>query len=93
MYNLSPQLLALVNCRRFLISSNGTFYDHPQPETIARILKTGPGAELVFKYRSPEALAWDDDYLKGTWAYTTSYPDEANDGTISPWISSHDWTG
>jgi hypothetical protein len=72
-----------VNCRRFLISSNGTYFDHPQPETIARILKSGRGAELVFNYRSPEALVWNDDDLRGTWDYTTCYPDAATDGTIS----------
>jgi len=83
MYNLSPQLLKLVDCRRFLISSNGSYFDHPQPETIARILKTGPGVELVFNYRSPETLAWNDDGLKATWGYTTTYPPPAQDGTIS----------
>lgn len=83
MYNLSPELLALVACRRFLVSSNGTYFDHPQPETIARILKTGPGAEIVFNYRSPESLVWDDNDLRDTWGYTTTYPDEAGNGTIS----------
>jgi hypothetical protein len=83
MYNLSPELLDLVDCRRFLVSTNGSYFDHPQPETIARILKTGPGAELVFNYRSPESLVWDDAALKATWGHSARYPDQAANGTIS----------
>ena len=83
MYNLSTQLLGLVDCRRFLVSSNGTYFDHPDQETIARILKTGPGAELVFNYRSPEALVWNDNGLKSTWGYTTCYPQQTDNGTMS----------
>lgn len=82
-YNLSPELLALVDCRRFLISSNGTFFDHPQPETIARILKAVPHSDLVFNYRSTEALIWNDEDLMRDWHYRPIYPPENEDGTIS----------
>lgn len=82
-YNLSPELLALVDCRRFLISSNGSYFDHPDPETIARILKGGRGAELVFNYRSEETLIWLDDELMRKWRYTPFYPSEAENGTMS----------
>jgi beta-lactamase superfamily II metal-dependent hydrolase len=82
-FNLSPELLALVDCHRFLISSNGTFFNHPQPETIARILKAAPDSELVFNYRSTESLIWNDEGLMRNWHYTATYPSEARDGTIS----------
>jgi hypothetical protein len=76
-YNLSPELLALVDCRRFLISSNGSYFDHPDGETISRILTTVRGAELIFNYRSEEALVWLDDDLIDQWRYTPTYPAEA----------------
>jgi len=80
--NLSAELLSVVSCSRFLVSSNGSYFDHPHPETLARILTRGQGVELVFNYRSPEALAWDDDALKRRWSYRATYPAKANQGTI-----------
>lgn len=80
-YNLSPELLALVDCRRFLFSSNGSYFHHPDKETVARILATVPGSELVFNYGSAETQVWNDQVLMDEWDYRPTYP--ADDGTIS----------
>lgn len=82
-FNLSLDLLGLVECRRFLISSNGSYFDHPQPETISRILARVAGAELIFNYRSPESLVWSDPTLMHDWHFTSTYPSEKENGTIS----------
>ncbi len=82
-YNLAPSLLDLVDCRTFLISSNGSYFNHPDPETIARILKSVRNAELVFNYRSDEALVWQDDDLIAKWRYRPIYPSEKENGSIA----------
>jgi hypothetical protein len=83
MFNFSPRFLELVDCRRFLVSSNGSYFHHPQPETIARILDVVPQPELIFNYRSDESLLWNAGVLKDRHHYTATYPAEADNGTMS----------
>ena len=50
--NISQRLLDLIDCPRYLISTNGDRHAHPDPIAIARILvHGGPDKELVFNYR------------------------------------------
>lgn len=81
-YNLSQELLELVECRRFLISTNGSRHHHPDPEAIARVLIFGSESlELVFNYSEEEQGRWDDDGLRDEHSYTTVYPRD-EDGFI-----------
>jgi beta-lactamase superfamily II metal-dependent hydrolase len=83
--NTSPQLLQLLDCKRFLISSNGNFFHHPDRETIARIInESGPGIELFFNYRSNENKVWSNDYLQKHYRYKAHYPQQGQEGlTVS----------
>lgn len=83
-HNVSRELIELVDCRRWLFSTNGSQFHHPHAEAVARVLKFGRGdPELVFNYRSDETLAWDDPTLKRRHRYTTTYPAQADDGTVA----------
>lgn len=82
-HNLSNELLDLIDCDRYLISTSGARHDHPNEIAIARILKHG-GAEkeLVFNYRDRAAM-WDDAGLKDRFGYTVTAPErDAEDGFI-----------
>ena len=76
--NTSARLLKLVDCRRFLISTNGTRHHHPDQEAIARIVyrnqENSEPTELYFNYRTDQNSVWDDDELKEDWNYRTHYP-------------------
>lgn len=77
--NTSVKLLDLIDCRRFLISTNGTRHDHPDAETIARILyrnhQEEPPTELYFNYQTNKHnTVWDDEELQEKWNYRTHYP-------------------
>lgn len=75
--NTSPSLLNLLDCKRFLVSTNGNTFNHPDPETIARIIvQSGPEVELFFNYLSDETRPWNDEYLQGRYNYQTHYPAE-----------------
>jgi beta-lactamase superfamily II metal-dependent hydrolase len=80
--NTSPNLLELVDCRRFLISTNGARHDHPDQEAIARIVyrnhQVSEPTELYFNYRTEQNAVWDDEELKEEWNYRTHYPPEGN---------------
>jgi hypothetical protein len=76
--NTSVELLEMIDCRRFLISTDGSRHHHPDPETIARVvhrnhLEDEP-TELFFNFRSEENEVWDDRDLKDDWNYLTFYP-------------------
>jgi len=78
--NLSKDLLDLIDCKRYLISTNGKRHGHPDPVAIARILKYGgPQKELVFNYRSRAAL-WDLDGWRDTYHYSVAQPQPEQDG-------------
>jgi beta-lactamase superfamily II metal-dependent hydrolase len=78
--NLSKDLLDLLDCKRYLISTNGRRHGHPDPVAMARILKYGgPDKELVFNYRSRAAL-WDLDPWKDAYRYHVTQPAPDQDG-------------
>ena len=75
--NLSRELLDLLPAQHYLFSSDGTQFGHPDDEGVAAVLEFGrPGAELVFNYRNPRTLKWDDERLaEAGYEFSTCYPD------------------
>jgi beta-lactamase superfamily II metal-dependent hydrolase len=89
--NTNRELLDLVECQRFLISTNGSFYKHPDQEAIARILKYGAleysknsfaKAEVGFNYHKPRVAVWDDPQLKFKYQYETRFPTQPGEGLV-----------
>jgi hypothetical protein len=74
--NTSRSLLELLDARRFLVSSNGAIFHHPDVEAISRVLVTqGAGVELDFNYRTERTELWDDPTLQtpAEFDYTAVY--------------------
>jgi hypothetical protein len=78
--NLSASLMSQVRPRRILVSTNGDRFGHPDPEALARVVKSGAGMELVFNYRSEENEVWDNPGWKKSYGYSTWYPADDQDG-------------
>lgn len=78
--NTSTALLKLVDCRCYLISTNGSRHDHPDPECIARIVHANVAeaepTQLFFNHRSDQTEPWDDADLMADWNYEAHYPPE-----------------
>ena len=74
--NVTRELVALLDCRRFAISTSGAVFGHPDPEAIARVLQYGQvGAKtLHFNYASDRTLPWNDAALKAKWNYACVFP-------------------
>jgi glyoxylase-like metal-dependent hydrolase (beta-lactamase superfamily II) len=75
--NTSLPMLGLLDCRRFLVSTSGAIFCHPDIEAISRVIVTnGPDVELGFNYRTDTTNVWDDPVLQGDFAFpfTTQYP-------------------
>lgn len=74
--NVNREMIELIACRRFAISTSGVQFGHPDPETIARILKFGqPGTKTFwFNYASDRTIPWTDPALVAQWDYECIFP-------------------
>lgn len=73
--NNSPELLKLIQANKYLISTNGTMFEHPDAETIARLLVNKKSdVELWFNYDQQYNKIWGDIGLQREWRYQTFFP-------------------
>ncbi len=84
--NLDFDFLDAVDCPKYLFSSNGAYFKHPDREAVARVIKWG-GAEphLVFNYDTQHNNIWDNDSLREEYGYKTEYPESETDGATLEW--------
>jgi beta-lactamase superfamily II metal-dependent hydrolase len=81
--NLSRELLAIMDCPRYLISTNGSYFKHPTPEAIARILKFGGKHKTIyFNYDTKFTSPWKSAAYQGKYGYTAVYPAKGAAGTL-----------
>src|SRR6516164_6186605 len=80
--NTSPGLLKVLDCTCFAFSTDGSHHGHPDPETIARILRADSVRKktLIFNFRQDSTDVWDDDDLMARWNYECFFPDDRRDG-------------
>lgn len=82
--NVTEELLQLVKCRHFLISTNGSYFEHPSMIAIARVVKFGgKDATLHFNYRSDFNKVWSTRGLRDRYGYRVEFPDESVNGTLT----------
>jgi len=86
--NTSPELLGLLDCKHFLVSTNsagGFRSPHPHDETIARVIEgCGPGVELWFNYRTELTRPWGDQGLMQRHHYKYHNQDDGQHGLVVP---------
>jgi hypothetical protein len=59
--NTTPELLSLIECKQFLISTSGDVFGRPDASTVDMVLRqAAPGATLLFNYKSETTSAWGD---------------------------------
>lgn len=75
--NITGELLEWLPADRYLFSSDGGYYDHPEDTAVAKVISYAPdGAELVFNYANPRTLKWQDEDLRDTYHYRVRYPED-----------------
>lgn len=79
--NVSPSLLGKLECERYVVSSDGTYFRHPDAEALARVIyRSAPGVTLMFNYRSTLTAPWSDPELQQKYRYMTVYPEAGTAG-------------
>ena len=72
--NVSRELIAGLDTRRWLISTDGNRFGHPDDAAIARILLHSPGPpELLFNMQSRHNQYWQDAGWQARFGYSTQY--------------------
>jgi beta-lactamase superfamily II metal-dependent hydrolase len=59
--NLSTKMLVLIDCRRWLISTNGDNFAHPDDAAIAKVITTSKGpVTFSCNYRTVRTTPWEE---------------------------------
>ncbi|MFO1303194.1 MAG: MBL fold metallo-hydrolase [Burkholderiales bacterium] len=75
-HNVSSELLSRVKCAKYLVSTNGAQFKHPDREAIARVIKHGgPSPKLFFNYETEFNRVWQSPTLQDDWSYAAEYGD------------------
>jgi len=66
-----------IETKHYLISSDGKRYHHPDPETIAKLVKgKHPKYHFYFSAHSEYADYWENEDLEEKYNYETHFPEE-----------------
>ncbi len=77
--NVSTELLKRLNCPRYLISTNGAYFKHPDRIAVSRIIKYGgDNPQLYFNYLSKYNDVWAEQTLKDEHKYSAYFPDDSD---------------
>jgi hypothetical protein len=83
-YNISNELLALMDCDEYLISTNGNYFDHPEDVAMARLVKHGTDdAGINFNYKTEYNEIWDNANWIAKYKYSVLYPSTDKDGFLT----------
>lgn len=73
-HNTSPQLLEMLDCRNWLISTSGARFGHPGREAMARILCRPEPTTVWFNYRTPTTQEYARPDLGARYGFTAVHP-------------------
>lgn len=79
-FNVSTDVIDLLDTGRFLFSSNGTQTGHPDPEGVARTIARSDQPTIFFNYRTDRTSPWDDARLMRRHRYRAVYPADGSSG-------------
>ncbi|OWQ46754.1 hypothetical protein CDL60_15005 [Roseateles noduli] len=78
--NLSEDFLSRIDCATWLISTDGSIFNHPDDEALHTVVRNVPGARLLFNYRSARTAPWDEPALRAAHGHEAFYPADAAAG-------------
>ncbi len=79
--NLTSELLELLKCKNYLVSTSGAVFDHPDDDAINLVIDNYRGrgrAQLLFNYRSARTEGWADPVKQDDRHYNAIYPEGAD---------------
>lgn len=83
--NLTPALLQRLDSARYLVSTSGAVFGHPNARAVDLVLAEHHGeapAQLLFNYRSATTTPWAAPERQHTEAYVAVYPPDSAQVTV-----------
>ena len=81
--NLNIDLMKLLDCRHYLISTNGDHFNHPDRQAIGRIIHYGgERPTLYFNFRTKLNDVWEQKALQEKYGYAAFYPEAGQSGLL-----------
>ena len=71
--NTSVELLKAIDCRRFLISTDSSIFQHPDDETIGRVIVNSDTPTLYFNHETDVTKRWGKRTLRQQFRYEAVY--------------------
>lgn len=84
-HNTSPSLAKRIDAASWLVSTSGSRHNHPDPESIARLLAQRPNGRntrILFNYSSEFNKGWKDPLLAKHHHYTALFPPDKTQGMV-----------
>lgn len=79
-HNVSLDLVAALDCRNWLLSTNGARHRHPDRRAIARIITRSPEATLWFNYAGPTTEEFAQPASRAAYGYRSVHPSDGRAG-------------
>jgi beta-lactamase superfamily II metal-dependent hydrolase len=86
--NVDDALLALLDCPRYLVSTSGAVFDHPDREALARVVRrSAQPPTLWFNYPTPAKngsyhALWRDPAVQQRWGFQVREPEPGREGVV-----------
>lgn len=77
--NVTNDLLKVVKAKRYVCSTNNSYFKHPDEEAVARVIVDSEAPTLWFNYDTPQDRRWDSAALK-KYGYHVNHPDRDDQG-------------
>ena len=72
--NTTPGLLRAIDCRNYLVSTDGSIFHHPDNEAIQCVVTNAKPARLFFNYQSQYTIGWSKTAQSAGLEYAAQYP-------------------
>lgn len=82
----TSELLGLIDCQNYLVSTNSTIFQHPDVAALARVVLEGAQAQrrpvLHFNHRSERTGFWGSEALRRRYDFNAVFPEEGQSGLV-----------
>ncbi len=75
--NVSKAFIQALYCPKYLFSTNGARYKHPDKSAVARVIHHSDNPNLLFNYQSAYTQIWDNQLLQACDRYSVTYGNDA----------------
>ena len=72
--NITAGILRAIDCRNYLVSTDGSIFHHPDDEAIQCVVTNAKPARLYFNYESERTLGWGQASSDAAADYSAQYP-------------------